>query len=38
LHRFAREEVERTSPPEPCDVVVERHSVRPPDAGLAISL
>ena len=38
LHRFARKEVERTRPPEPCDFVVERHSGRPPAAALATSL
>ena len=38
LQRLARKEVEGPRPPEPCDVVVERHSARPPAAALATSL
>ena len=38
LQRFTRKEVERTGPPEPCHVVVEGHSVRPPAAALGHEL
>ena len=38
LHRLARKQAERASAREPSDVVVQRHSDRPPAAALATSL
>lgn len=38
LNRLARKQAERASAREPSDVVVERHSDRPPAAALATSL
>jgi hypothetical protein len=38
LHRLARKQAEWASAREPSDIVVQRHSDRPPAAALAISL
>ena len=38
LHRLARKQAERASAREPSDIVVQRHSDRPPAAALATSL
>ena len=38
LQRLARKQVEGPRPPQPRDLVVERHSARPPAAAIATSL